>query len=97
VSEALAEVSAELGLPAPGVLEPLTARWSEVVGPQVAAHARVQSLRRGVLTIAVDGAPWATELRYLDDELRSRVAAIVGPDAVRQVRVVVAPPRDPAP
>jgi predicted nucleic acid-binding Zn ribbon protein len=87
VRDALAEV----GLPAPGVLGPLTARWPEVVGPAIAEHARLRSLRRGVLTIAVDAAPWATELRYLEHELRARVAAIVGPDAVHEVRIVVAP------
>lgn len=91
VSDALAEVGRELGLPAPGVLGPLYARWPEVVGASVAEHARVGSLRRGVLTIAVDAAPWATELRHLEDELRARVAGIVGDGVVERVRVVVAP------
>jgi len=75
VSDAIAEVGRELGLPPPGVLGPLYARWSEVVGTSVAEHARVGSLRRGVLTIAVDAAPWATELRHLEDELRAIATA----------------------
>jgi predicted nucleic acid-binding Zn ribbon protein len=92
VGAAAAEVASQLGLPPPGVIGPLSARWSEVVGAAVAQHAHIRSLRRGVLTIAVDAAPWATELRYLDDELRSRIAAIIGANVVRQIRVVVAPP-----
>jgi hypothetical protein len=91
VGDAIAEVGRELGLPPAGVLGPLYARWAEVVGPAVAEHARVGSLRRGVLTIAVDAAPWATELRFLEDELRTRVEAIIGAGVVERVRVVVAP------
>ncbi len=91
VGEALAEVGAELGLPPPGVLGPLSARWPEIVGAAIAEHAQLRSLRHGVLTIAVDAPAWATELRYLEHELRSRTAAIVGSDVVEQVRIVVAP------
>jgi predicted nucleic acid-binding Zn ribbon protein len=91
VGEALAEIGAQLGLPPPGVLGPLLAQWPNVVGASVSEHARIRSLRRGVLTIAVDAAPWATELRYLEHELRTRAAAIIGADAVREVRVVVDP------
>jgi hypothetical protein len=43
------------------------------------------------LTIAVDAAPWATELRYLEHELLLRIAGIVGPGVVHRLRVVVAP------
>jgi hypothetical protein len=45
-----------------------------------------------VLIIAVDAPPWATQLRYLIGDIKTRVGALVGPDAVREVRIVVDPP-----
>ena len=89
LGDAVAAVGAELGLPSPHALDALSGRWPELVGPALAAHARVRSLRAGVLTIAVDDAPWATELRYLHDQLRARFDEVMGADVVREVRVVV--------
>ena len=89
LGEALAAVGAELGLPSLRALDALSERWPELVGPALAAHARVRSLRAGVLTIAVDDSPWATELRYLHDQLRSRFDEVMGAEVVREVRVVV--------
>ncbi|MEX0665564.1 MAG: DUF721 domain-containing protein [Acidimicrobiia bacterium] len=92
VGDALGSVSAELGLPDPVAMGALSERWAEIVGATVAPHARLRTLRGGVLTIAVDAAPWATELRYLEDVLRRRVEEVTGRDVVRSVRVVVDPP-----
>jgi hypothetical protein len=93
LADPLAALTAELGIPEPGSFGALTTRWDEVVGPAVAPHARLRSLRGGVLTIAVDAPPWATELRYQEATIRERVAEVTGTDAVRTVRVVVDPPR----
>ena len=89
VADSLAAVSRELGLPDPKSAGALADHWADIVGPGVAPHARIRSLRGGVLTIAVDAPPWATELRYLEETLRERVADVTGTDAVRSVRVVV--------
>lgn len=91
MTEALGAVGGELGFADPRVLATLTQGWAEVVGETLAIHAHLRSLRGGVLTIEVDAAPWATQLRYLASDLRERVATLVGDDAVREVRVVVAP------
>ena len=77
----------------PDLVASLGDRWAEVVGPAVAAHARPRNFRDGTLTIAVDAPPWATELRYLETQIRARLAAISGGDSVQHVRVVVDPPR----
>ena len=91
VGDALAAVGNELGLGDPATLRIVTQRWTEIVGDAVADHAELRSLRAGVLIIAVDAAPWATQLRYLVGDIRDRVAALAGPDAVREVRIVVDP------
>jgi predicted nucleic acid-binding Zn ribbon protein len=91
LGDALAAIGNELGLADPRVVGTLAARWPEVVGEAVAGQARLRSLRGDVLTIAVDSGAWATQLRYLHDDLLRRIAAMVGEGLVRDVRVVVEP------
>ena len=89
LSDALAAVGKELGLAPGNVHGELDAHWIDVVGADVAAHARLVSVRDGVLTVAVDDPIWATQLRYLETAVVQRAAALVGPDAVTAVRVRV--------
>jgi predicted nucleic acid-binding Zn ribbon protein len=90
--DSLAEVGAELGLPDPGPLTTLTEHWPEIVGPAIAAHARVGAVRDGVLTVVVEAAAWATQLRYLENDVIRRAAETVGEGVVRGVRVRVEGP-----
>src|SRR6185369_2098757 len=64
LSEAIASVSRDLGMPPPDVFETLNAGWRDIVGAAIADHAQVRSVRDGECTIAVDGPAWATQLRY---------------------------------
>jgi predicted nucleic acid-binding Zn ribbon protein len=93
LGDALRAVGNELGLPAPDLVASLVERWPDVVGTTVAAHARPRSIRDGVLTVAVDAPPWATQLRYLENDIRVRLREISGRDTVTTVRIVVEPPR----
>jgi predicted nucleic acid-binding Zn ribbon protein len=92
--DALAEVGRDLGMPDPGVLERVTVLWREVVGPAVAEHTDVRSVRDGVCTVTADAPVWATQLRYLEQAVLDRVAEVLGPGFVRGVKVVVAPPTE---
>jgi predicted nucleic acid-binding Zn ribbon protein len=83
--DALAAVSKDLRLAAPDALANLAASWHAIAGADVAAHARVVSLRNGVCTIEVDGPGWATRVRYLTNELLSQ-------PSVTDVKVVVKRP-----
>ena len=78
LSDALAKVGAELGLAPGDVHGTLDARWSDVMGADVAAHARLVSVREGTLTVAVDDPIWATQLRYLEPAVVTRVKVRVG-------------------
>lgn len=91
IGDALAEVGSELGLPDPAVLAVLHARWTELVGENAARHARLRSLREGVLLVAVDAPAWATQLRYLEPDVLRQSAALVGAGAVQKMRVIVDP------
>jgi predicted nucleic acid-binding Zn ribbon protein len=90
--DSLAEISADLGLPEPDALAFLIQEWESLVGPDVAPHCRLTSLRDGVLRVSVDTAPRGTQLRYMEAELVERATALLGPDVVRELRVRVATP-----
>jgi predicted nucleic acid-binding Zn ribbon protein len=62
-------------------------RWSEIVGPDLAAHARPDGFAEGVLTIACDSTAWATQVRLLAPNLVRRLNAELGDGTVRRVRV----------
>jgi len=90
--DSLAEVSADLGLPEPDALAVLVDEWESLVGPELAPHCRLTSLRDGALRVTVDTAPRGTQLRYLEGELVERAASLLGPDVVRELRVRIGAP-----
>jgi predicted nucleic acid-binding Zn ribbon protein len=65
------------------------ARWEQVVGTEVAAHAEPRSLRDGVLVIAVDQPAWATQLRFLGADLLARVRDATGCSDLAEIQVKV--------
>jgi predicted nucleic acid-binding Zn ribbon protein len=87
--DALAEVSAELGLGDTDAFARLCERWPEVVGPGACDHSRPRSLRDGVLAVEVDDGAWATRLRTLERHVRERGSGVVAPGEIRAVRVTV--------
>ena len=91
--DALAAVGKELGLPDTNDLDVLAAVWCELVGSDVAPHARVRSVRDGECTIEVDGPAWATRVRYLAGDLRRSADERCGVGFLTNVRVVVATTR----
>jgi predicted nucleic acid-binding Zn ribbon protein len=63
-------------------------QWDEAVGEAIAAHVRPVRLDRGVLLVDVDDPSWATQVRVLGDEIRSRLHAVAGVSVARiEIRV----------
>ena len=91
--DALGEVGKQLGLPSIDAFDVLIATWPEVVGPDIAAHARVRSVHDGECVVEVDGPVWATRVRYLGPELKRRANERCGSPLVARVTVVVKTPR----
>ena len=92
LGDAVAAVGRELGMPAPDALATLAGAWPEIVGDAVVGHATVRSVRDGICTIAVDGAGWATHLRYAERQIVERANRCCGPGVVTAIRVVVTGP-----
>jgi predicted nucleic acid-binding Zn ribbon protein len=87
--DALADVSADLGLPDPDAFGTLVDHWQDLVGDDLAAHSRPGSLHDGVLRVTVDTAPRATQLRYLETRVVEQASQLVGTDLVRAMHVRV--------
>jgi predicted nucleic acid-binding Zn ribbon protein len=84
VGDSLDRVARSLGL-APALLT----RWPELVGEGVAEHTRPRSLRDGTLVVAVDDPAWATQLRWLEADLVTRLGDVLGPGKVQRIEVRV--------
>lgn len=66
------------------------AAWESVVGEQVAAHATPISLDSGKLVIEVDQPGWATQMRYLEADLITRLMPYAAGAALDSIEVRVA-------
>jgi predicted nucleic acid-binding Zn ribbon protein len=89
IADALAAVRAELGLPDTDAFRVLVEGWAEVVGRDVAAHARLDSLHDGIVSVVADSNLWASQLRYLETSIRDRANDLAGGTVVHAVRVRV--------
>ena len=73
-------------------------RWAEIVGPDLAAHTKPDTLADGELTVTADSTAWATQLRLLAGQLVHRLNTELGDGSVRRVKVrgpAGGPPRRP--
>lgn len=66
-------------------------RWAEIVGPQIAEHARPVSFADHVLILDASSTAWATQLRLLAPKLIARIAEELGDGVVTRL-VIKAPP-----
>jgi len=62
-------------------------RWAEIVGPELAAHTRPDSLSGRELTVTADSTAWATQVRLLAAQLVRRLNAELGDGSVERVKV----------
>lgn len=92
LSESLDRLARRLGGPTAEVTSTVFSRWDQLVGDDIAAHARPVSLRAGVLTLAVDHPAWATQLRYMTVELVGRICDATGSDEVLEIHLRVVGP-----
>ena len=89
LGEALSELSADLRLDSPADVAAVMAAWPAAVGEAVAAHVRPRRLHDGELLVEVDAPVWATQLRYLEEDVLRRLGRKVRPGVVKSIRPVV--------
>lgn len=61
--------------------------WAQIVGPQLAAHTQPESFDDGELVVSADSPAWAAQVRLLAPQLLDRLAAELGAETVRRVKV----------
>jgi predicted nucleic acid-binding Zn ribbon protein len=91
LGDGLDQVLRSLGAPKASALRTVFTEWHLVVGADIAAHAKPLSLEEGRLLIGVDEPGWATQLRYLNVEILSQLAAALGEGVVTRIDVRVLP------
>ena len=68
-------------------------RWDDAVGENVADHVRPVRLDQRVLTVEVDEAAWATQVKFLSATIIQRLHEVAGVDIERvEVRVARSKP-----
>ncbi|MEJ5255042.1 MAG: DUF721 domain-containing protein [Acidimicrobiales bacterium] len=71
----------------------LFGRWQDIVGGRIAQHATPSALRDGALVVTVDDPAWATQLRFLEPEILSRVREAIDLPMLERLEVLVRRPK----
>ena len=87
--DSLVELTGELRVPGPDAMRVVSENWASIVGPELAPHAKLGSLRAGILTLDVDDPTWATPLRYLESGIVDALTERLGRGVVVAVKIVV--------
>ncbi len=85
----LKAVLRQIGTGQKGVHPEIWARWIDIVGNDVARRAIPVNLYRGILTVAVANSSWIQQLTYIKHEILERLSEEVGPEVVREIRLVL--------
>jgi len=91
IGASLDRVLGHLRAPAARTVKTVFTEWPALAGPQLAAHAQPIALRDGELVVEVDDAAWASQLRWLEPELRTRLEALPGGPRIDRIRFRLRP------
>ena len=94
VSASLERLLGQLDKPPPDVLSAVFGRWEEIVGAEVANHCRPVAIEGDRLIVAVSDPMWASEIRWLSDEMLNRVNELSGARPLRSLTVTQQPLRE---
>jgi len=88
IGDSLHSLMAERGWTEEVSVGGVVGRWREVVGSELADHCTPETFEAGVLVVRTDSTSWATQVRLLVPQLLARLAKDVGPNVVREVKVL---------
>ena len=84
LAAALGRVTA--GLEPPTLLARVQRSWADAVGEVMSQEAEPVAERDGVVTVSCRSSVWAEELKMMGSDLRERVNAALGEEAVVELR-----------
>ena len=82
-----------LGVPDTAALPALADTWADLVGPAVAAHTEPVTVQHGTLVVRVDDPAWASQLRWMEQQLLDGLRGVAGYEGVERIEVRVGPTR----
>lgn len=91
LSESLERVLGSLDIPPADLLSTVFHRWEQVVGDDVARHCRPAAVEGDRLVVVAADSSWASEVKWLAEEVLARVNELSSTDRLRAVVVRVAP------
>lgn len=62
-------------------------KWEDVIGPQIATHAKPARLCRGVLVIRVENPSWLQELHFLKARIMDKLKEVFKDKEIRGIRL----------
>ncbi len=87
IARPLARLAERLGAASPKALTTVFDEWATTVGDDIARHAQPVSLANGILTVGVDDARWATQLRWMTKQLVDRLNSALGEQQITRIDV----------
>jgi predicted nucleic acid-binding Zn ribbon protein len=81
----MAEQTFSRGMP----VASLASRWTDVVGDRLAEQTQPLALDAGVLTVGATNGAWASQVRFIAEEVKRRANQALGGEPVRLVTVIV--------
>jgi predicted nucleic acid-binding Zn ribbon protein len=94
IAAAVDDLVGERGWTQPLAVGGVEGRWSQIVGPELAAHCAPEEFDNGQLTVRTDSTAWATQMRLLAPTLLARLNDDLGGGTV--TRLLVVGPRGPS-
>lgn len=67
--------------------------WEKVLGRDVAQHVQLARIDNGTAWVRTSSPVWAHQLTFLKADILGRLATILGPDAIKDIRIARAPAR----
>ena len=78
LSDELDVLLRKLGSESSTIVAGIFSNWSQLVGDTVAQHASPIKLESGRLLVEVDEPAWATQMRFLESEIISKLSTSTG-------------------
>lgn len=85
LGQILAQLIRDLGIEKKIRASRLVEQWPEVVGDQIASHARAVTCEGGTLFVEVDSASWRHELLYMKPHIIERLNQAAGDHIIQDI------------
>lgn len=91
IKRTLEQFLSQMGAPPVRTLVDLNSRWGEIVGPGLNGPTRPIELIDGILVVGCDDATWASQITWMDAQIKRRFSAAFDGLTVQRVTTRILP------